>query len=367
MKKYCANHLAYSASVYLKGKTWVSNWRFNGLFSIEEENVDFVGRFLGYPDDYVGAHSFAESYKDVLIFFPQKSHIVDFYNVSEDRFWSAYIGPWEKYSYKSIIGILRVEDGFWLFPRYGELPIVKMAFNGEIIEVIEIGSQKKLGINSNNKMFALSVSTLPSGDVYVPVYNTNNILHINLKTKKEHIIHFDGNYSFCAIFKQEEKYWLSSKDNIIVLDSEFNILKKYDNVIETTNILDKPAEVAQIVLFNNDIWVIPVWYGAIGKINLDEELCNKLDLLSNRCEIIEDRIKTWRTFKTARVENNTLVINPIGLDCQIEITGEIVSYKKLMISDNCIPAIALDKYKVIDNNQEKGRENIGKRVFEQCL
>lgn len=390
MKDYCISHLAYAAAIQQDDKVWVSNWRFNGLFSIKDEVVKYEGRFKGYPDTFVACHSLVKSHGDVLYFFPQNSNAVDMYNIKNKKFSKTIIKEWDSFQRKIVIGVVEWENGFWLFPRYGGMSIIKMNYRGEVEEEYLLKSLKEIGKESEKEILALSICNISDEDVYIPIHNTNAILYINLKTKKERVIQIKNATRIYTMAYDGNYFFVSNGKNVICCRKDFQVIKEYKNIIEgSSNIKnDIDADIEKILFEKDVVWVIPTWYGTIGKINKKSHKIERLEILENNCKIIKDRISSWRTFKEAVVSESHVIIYPMSLDCQIEIFEESVEYKRYIVPKESIPTMDIcekpilqeqsaddleffiNGIRVLEERRSKSEKEIdscGKRIFREYI
>lgn len=387
MAVYCIEHLAYAAKIETHGKIWVSNWRFNGLFSIENNRVVYEGRFAGHPDSLAGIHSYVKVHGDKLFFFPQKSNVIDIYDIKSKRFQTAFIDEWASFKNCAVIGVEECEEGFWIVPRYGKLPAVKLSYDGFITESIPIQSEKQLGLYDNDTILAISVCVV-NKQIFIPVFHTSKIIQLDLKNGEESVYDLNREYHFHCIAKDENGFWISSAENVLYCDDKLNELCLYRDVIDRTNPLQKPAETAKILIDGDLVYVIPVWSGRVGVINKYSGSVRAIDLSSNQCNMVEDRIKNWRTFKEAEFAGGEIIIYPISMDSQIKISESGIQYTKLLVPLESVPPIdlsgqremteystddliffleALKKNKVMNRGDREKRKTIGTRIFEQCI
>lgn len=387
MKDYSISHLAYAAAIEHGGKVWVSNWRFNGLFSIKDGVVKYEGRFKGYPNTFVACHSLARSHDDVLYFFPQKSNIVDIYHIKDKEFSKIIIKEWEKFQTNVIAGIVECENGFWLFSRYAGIPAVRMNYEGDIVETYSLKCLKQLEKVSNEEVFTISICNISDKDVYIPVFNSNVVLYVNLKTKEEKLISINEASKIYAMEYDGSNFWISDGRHLLCCGEKLNRISVYKNVIDIPKNNQHRAEVAKIVCMSDTIYIIPVWYGRIGKLNKKNNKFKLLDISDNECNVIKDRIRHWRTFKEAVSDGERLMIYPISLECQIEIYEEKIQYTKYIVPNDSIPLLDLSEKAILNEmsiddlefflnackssnlpeEERKGVISIGERIFRKYI
>lgn len=365
MKDYCVKHLAYADAIDIDGTIWVSNWRFNGLFSIKDDVVNYEGRFIGYPDNFVGCHSYVRRYGDVIYFFPLKNSVVDFYNIKNRTFHKTVIREWDKYTFKSAAGVVEKDNGFWIFPRYANMPVVHMNYNGEIDEKYVFKHLRKIGKTTVNDILSTSICNVSNEEVYIPVYSSNKILFLNLNTKEEKVFEFRENINIHTMHFDGENFWISNGKNILLCNKNFEIIEEYENVADDVKGDALNIEIEKILSEDNEVWVIPHWYGRIVKIDKNTHQIRYYDISDSLCKIVNDRIKIWRTFKEARVCEGKLIIYPISLDSQIEISENGINYKKYTVPDNAIPLMDINNEAFLREQSTDDLEFFLKAVIEK--
>lgn len=347
MQKYNIDCLAYVAGVYADEKYWVSNWRYNGLFSINNnDEIQFVGRFEKYPVDLKGIHSCVKKHGKNLYFFPQKGRFINIYNMEQKQFSFLEIKPWSEYKMVSVIDVFEDETGFWLFPRYYELPIVKIDFEGNILSEYFINETKNISL-SNNNIMTLSVCYGPANKIYLPIYNSNRIVEIDLANGDEKIWKLNSQYEFQTISYKDGYFWLSSGWDIILFNEFFEEIERFAGIVECNQENEQKVaqKVAQILINEKYAYIIPVWYSRLLRIDIKTKNVDMISIDLEKTSFVNDTIKKWRTFRGGYLIGEEVRIYPVSLDSEIIICKDNIKYKKVIITHEFAPKMDFNKNK----------------------
>ena len=111
--------IGYFAYVIVDDVLWVSNKRYNGLYSIDINTgvTKFHGRFERYPYEKLIIHSYAGQYKNYIFFLPQLGDSIDIYDINTGNIQSIVLEQWANANTQSVAGFVQVQDNIYMVPK----------------------------------------------------------------------------------------------------------------------------------------------------------------------------------------------------------------------------------------------------------
>lgn len=341
LKRREQHKLAYFAFIVIEDVMWVSNIRYNGIYSIDllSGKTQFRGRIPGYEDSAMGLHTYVERYENKLVFFPQKGKSIDIYDLDTGEISSYPIDEWaaggDKYS---VAGALLKGDCFWIFPRYRKQPLVSFSMSDHMFRASgeSLKKSNELAADADGN---LTVSFAGIGDSgWFPIYGTNRVAEINISKGTETIYTVKDAEALQTIAYDGCDFWLGGGPDIIVWNTGNERVKKYRDVVDIVD--NKFTMSASFVCWQEYIFVLPLWLGRIKRINKKTGEILIYDNLPDRCYVIRDVIQYWRDLRDGYIRDGKLIINPISRNCEINIDIEtgVISEKEYSADLETIPA-----------------------------
>lgn len=308
-----SSNLAYFASIQVGKKLYVSNVRYNGLFSIDTdtEEIVFLGRFPGYEDDFLGLHSSVILYDNALIFFPELGHSIDVFYIDEQKFESYKIKPWiEKGKSCVCAGVFEEGKYIYLFPRYYNQPVVKVSKLDFSMESLNVLTKIIENQTIKDDILTLNFSS-EQGKTYFGIYNTNVFCVLNQINEINSYKINDINVIKSITYK-DGNFWILSENELI----EWNgtIRKRIARIFDET---EKNMSISSMVVIDNVIAILPTWEEMLIIVSKETGEVTKYDYPKEFLLYPKDEIIKWRRFREIRACGDWLRIPPACLKFEI--------------------------------------------------
>lgn len=312
--------LAYFAYVRCGITLWVSNTRYNGIYSIDTLSGDtvFRGRIPRYDMETRLLHSRAIKYEDSLFFFPQLGNSIDEFNMITGEIKSYPITIWDKTGNYIVEGYVQGEDKIFIIPRCLKNPIGVFYIKTGEFEVFKSDIFGNLPNMPFGDMHTLLYGVVNVGDkVWATVYETSCVIELDLISGKERIHTLSAEQPVHAIGYDGYNLWLGQGNDVVLWDAAKGIQEIYENIIVHPSREDN--FVAQFVFHEDDIYVFPQWLGVIRKINRKTKEIYSYEILPPNFKVIYDGMEKWRDLRNAYIYDNEVIVNPINRNMELHI------------------------------------------------
>lgn len=308
--------LAYFAYVRCGDTLWISNIRFNGIYSIDLHSgkTAFHGRFERYPYETMVLHSWAGRYRDSLFFLPQNGDSIDFFNLDTEEKESYPIEPWNRASSRIVAGMAQLGDYVYIIPKEVGLPAVKISLSDKNMNAFCGDDLQMAGKYAGTGQKVLTVHSVYARErIWFAIFDTNIIAAVEVETKKTEFYEIKQAEGLQTIEYDGFNFWIGEGTNVIRWTPECGIIDRHDQIF-----LDEGRKanlISDFVFYEEYVFVIPQWLGKIVRINKNtRELCT----FSTEIEGYY-AIHTWRDLRNAFVYENMLVVNPVGRNYELRI------------------------------------------------
>lgn len=218
-------NIQFNAAVVNENDVYFSAKNFNGLFkwNINNEKAELIGHF---PNDQLWTeylHQFAIMNKNNIYYIPYMSGSITKFDMNSKEIVT--IGKVGKGVSWGISHVLKYNFSYILVPRELKNPISVFYPDEEIFEFIDINLTENESVNSYSDIFCASIV---DDTIFVPIYDTNKVIGIDLQSKNESIVVLEE-IKVSAIQHYNDKLWLVSSSGDIVnrYNRKFELEKKY--------------------------------------------------------------------------------------------------------------------------------------------
>lgn len=308
--------LAYFAYVKCGDNLWVSNIRFNGIYSINLRSGKtlFHGRFERHPYDKIVIHSYAGKYQNKLFFLPQNGDSIDLFDLDTEVIDSYPIDLWFGASVGVVAGRVVLDDVVYMLPKSTELVMTTFSLKSRSLKAFGEKAMKNIGRGAVPEYNTLAINTTYArGKIWFAVFNTNMIASIDLYTEKERIYEISNAKELQTIKYDGIDFWIGEGINVIRWTPDTGTIERFENVFLNSQRDDNL--ISEFVFYGDYVFAIPQWLGAIVRINKKTKEVYRYMLEIENYKIIHK----WRDLRNAFVYNDFLIINPVGRNYEISI------------------------------------------------
>lgn len=329
--------IAYFAYVRCEKTLWVSDIRYNGIYSIDmlSGQIKFAGGISGYVPDARILHSFAVKSENLIFFLPQLGNSIDEFNTVTGEVKSYHISIWDKTGNYIVAGYVYREDRLFIIPRNMNNPIGIFYFKTGEFEIFQSDIWKgSIGVKCDT---ALTCSVVNVGNsIWVSIFGTPYIAEIDLVGGAGKLHELPIGLPVQTIGYDGSDFWLGQGFNVLRWNPEDGIKERYENII-----INSPREdniISQFLFHGDDVYIFPQWFGVIRKINKKTKEIYNYDLLPADYKVVCDGMEKWRDLRNAYFYNDEIIVNPINRNMELHIKlpdGDI--YGKEYLADS-LPA-----------------------------
>lgn len=308
-------HLQYSGTCCINNRIWFSNLGFNGLFSIDIEDMSVKYEhkipFLGEAARAAYAHAVLR-YDSKLLFFPNNCRQVFVYDVDNSSSHEIPMNLETSMEVCTTVKIVQIHDIVWIFlqiSRHGvytfNLSTLQMEHDAELSKLVEsISDGTRVQISKRNEA---EVAVFRPGD--------NRITVIDIEKKKE-INHkfFEGNIKIQSIFYDKDSCWILQSDSTDIY--EWNQIE--DKLIQycLTDAewigSERWRPYSNMIFFKDHIIVLPGNLKYIMKIDKATQTIKKaIDYPKGFDFLMNNGFGGWPAFSMFDVIDNKIWIHPI--------------------------------------------------------
>lgn len=376
--------LSFYDAVWVGNTMWVSNNRYNGLYSynIDTGKSVFHGHFPGEPLDAVGMHMRVTKYGSKLFFFPALSPNISVYDMDSHQFDFFPIIE-DKTGFARLANIIVDNEKVYIFPQFLSQPIVVFDMEEQSLEKeYRLASEmKKIGLYFNSQMFADVV--MACGKVWLPICEQGILIEYDYMSGHISNLHKIEGKKLKKIAYDGFDFWISDSSiaGVICWNPQKGIIEEFSDIIEFNE--KNIAKAANVFIVQNYVWVLP-WQGDIIRIDRNEKSICKYNNFPKDFRIIDDFMYDWNAtnYYGHTVKNDKIFLYPLtgNMQLEIDIDSEIVEGHQLTCplkfywcrifkeSD----AFSVDVYlqsiqdKDIDFRKD-GNMSIGSRIYKEIL
>lgn len=351
--------LSFFASVKVGNQIFVSNLRYNGLYSIDIDTyeVNFVGRFPNYSENFLGLHESVQYYDNKLFFFPHYGSAIDVYDLDKNQFYGCKLHSWEKNkrsdNFTCSISAYRCGDFFYLLPRFPNMPMVKYSIQkNEVVEEISLNLSDSL---RNKEAFNLTSGSVKIEDkIFYPLFDTNIIMVYDITTGKESYYEIEGVSQINgAMGFDGSAFWINAENDIVVCDSNFVVMKKMKGCVT-----DEERLIVNFVFRDKWTYAVPANLGALKRFDLSEDVCESIKIEETQRIVVNDVIAKWRNLGTIQDLGNTFLLNPVNLDRAFEVNYQEGTIHPININAPIESVISKNKFSRTALNVEKYEDDL---------
>lgn len=365
-------HLSVSAVVKVGKELWVSNNRFNGLFTLNLETgkLTFQTHFIKTPKDALMIHRQAMCYNNHLFFFPNYDNKIVEYDLKKKGLLVHYLKEKnEKYWRNNDIAVYG--QFVYLFPIDLNQPVY--SFNLESKQISESKEIVKICSDIWEKEDVKSVALLVwENCVWIPLNNANGMLKFDLKLKAWKVFKIDiPEFGVRSVARIGDRFFMLGMDG-----------KKlwiwHNEKIEQEVVFSNPVGYQKNFACHDKLAFI----GEDNSISIYNEnliLMNKVEI--NKSLVIKDFTSNWgmHWYSSKLIEfGDYAYICPLRSAYMIEwnlCTDEIrfLDITADYIPEECFQNVAVNSKKIDDyieiiklyqrNNEKISQQNYGKNIY----
>lgn len=323
--------IGYFAYTIVDDILWISNKRYNGLYSIDRNTgvTQFHGRFERYPYEKLIIHSYAGQYKNFIFFLPQLGDSIDIYDTNTGKIQSIVLEQWKDADTKTVAGFVQIQSDIYLVPKSVNVPILKFSF--ESMKVTKYMDIPELEVLKTSEYKILTCNIVSDKNkIWLAVFDYNYIIEVDIENFSCKTYELPNDYKVHSIGFDGKDFWLSKGLSIIRWNPMRGIIEKYDDILmDYTHELNAYSE---FVFWKDYVYGVSQWLGKVVRINKLTKEVEILDAMTDKCELVKDGTQNWRHHRNAYILENKLIINPVAYNQEINInldTNEVVGREYL--------------------------------------
>lgn len=217
---------SFCAGVIVEDKLYYSENNFNSLCCIDllSGKVKIISDFPEEKSYQDWLHRKALTYKEKIIFLPEKAHYIHVYDLNNHKFEMLPLKRVRDQYSLFCDGF--VEDGLlWLFPRILEQPILVIDIEHKQI-VDEIFVLQEIKADPQNELFTKLIKI--GQYVYLVTLLDNKIVKFDIAQRSMEYFSFEGE-KFYSVFSANNDIWIGgcNQQYLYQWESETNILTKH--------------------------------------------------------------------------------------------------------------------------------------------
>ena len=326
--------LSFFAAIKNDNILWISNNRFNGLFTLDliTKEIQFKGCFLGSNKEAKCIHKHAIRYHESLFFFPLFSSGIDEYNLNT--------GIFEFYELEKEVSLVKVNsvivegEEVFIFSETVDCPIY--IFNMKTKEIKRDYSLRNLSEKNNLGKEIISDLCRVENDIFIIINGGKIVFRYNIRLFASNIIVLNEDICISKAAWDGYNFWIYDykQGMLIKWNSEEKERYSLHELLKCNVPILRIIALGKYIIF----WTIN---GMLYKYNVLENSLTEIDMLYDTDYVISDFLEDWNVacFSGFVIEENKMIAFPLRGNKLLQIDFNTDRVKSWNLETNYLPAL----------------------------